>query len=65
MDTDQRQIEIDLNDLKQIGKQLINSDKQQGHYEKIFLKNYVDMVHQNFIQYQLLLVDVVHKKLLN
>jgi len=30
MDTDQRQLEIDLNDLKQIGKQLINSDKQQG-----------------------------------
>ena len=32
MDTDQRQLEIDLNDLKQIGKQLISSDKQQGVY---------------------------------
>jgi len=30
MDTDQRQIEIDLNELKQIGKQLIYSDKQQN-----------------------------------
>ncbi|CAF0807938.1 unnamed protein product [Adineta steineri] len=30
MDTDQRQLEIDLNDLKQIGKQTINLDKQQG-----------------------------------
>ncbi len=30
MDTDQRQIEIDLNDLKQIGKQFINFDKQQS-----------------------------------
>ncbi len=30
MDIDQRQFEIDFNDLKQIGKQLINSDKQQS-----------------------------------
>jgi amyloid beta precursor protein binding protein 1 len=30
MDTDQRQLEIDLNELKQLGKQSISSDKQQG-----------------------------------
>jgi amyloid beta precursor protein binding protein 1 len=30
MDTDQRQIETDLNNLKQFGKQLLNSDKPQG-----------------------------------
>ncbi len=30
IDADQRQLEIDLNDLKQIGKQLINSEKLQG-----------------------------------
>lgn len=29
MDTDQRQLEIDLNDLKQIGKQTVHLDKQQ------------------------------------
>lgn len=30
MDTDQRQLEIDLNELKQFGKQFINCDKPQG-----------------------------------
>ena len=30
MDTDHRQFEVDINDLKQIGKQLTNSDKPQG-----------------------------------
>lgn len=30
MDSDQRQLEIDFNDLKQMGKELIHSEKQQG-----------------------------------
>ena len=30
MDTDQRQFETDFNDLKQIRKDFLNSDKQQG-----------------------------------
>jgi amyloid beta precursor protein binding protein 1 len=38
MDTDQIQLEIDLNDLKQIGKQFINSDKQQGSIRENILQ---------------------------
>lgn len=38
MDADQRQVEIDLNDLKQIAKQMINSDKQQGSVRENILE---------------------------
>lgn len=38
MDTDQRQIEVDLNDLKQISKQLNQFDKQQGSIRENILE---------------------------
>ncbi|CAF0918090.1 unnamed protein product [Adineta ricciae] len=38
MDTDQRQLEIDLNDLKQIGKQTVHLDKQQGSIRENILE---------------------------
>ena len=38
MDTDQRQLEIDLNDLKQIGKQTVHLDKHQGSIRENILE---------------------------
>lgn len=38
MNADQRQLEIDFNDLKQIGRQLFNSDKQQSPIKEKILE---------------------------